>query len=53
MYSVFRKLENGDLLPVRSYVELEEAQRLVALFNECWPNQYCVQEKGKDADVEG
>jgi hypothetical protein len=35
MYKVFRKLVNGELVLVRSYAELEEAKRVVTLFNKC------------------
>jgi hypothetical protein len=35
MYNVFRKLVNGELVLVRSYAELEEAKRVVTLFNKC------------------
>jgi hypothetical protein len=33
MYSIFRKLVNGEFVLVRSYAEFEEAKRVVALFN--------------------
>lgn len=52
MYDIFRKLEDGELLLVRSYAELEEAKRVVALFNESWPGDYCIREAGTDVDVE-
>ncbi len=50
MYNVFRKLVNGELVLVRSYAELEEAKLVVALFNECWPGEYCVREGKSSAD---
>jgi hypothetical protein len=51
MYNVLRKLGNGELLLVRSCAELEEAKRLAAFLNECWPGEYCVRETGTEADT--
>ena len=52
MYNVFRKLANGELVLVRSYAELDEAKQVVALFNECWPREYCIRDAVSGADVE-
>jgi hypothetical protein len=52
VYKVFRRLVNDELPLVRSYAELEEVKRLVALFNECCPGEYCIREAGSDADAE-
>jgi hypothetical protein len=51
MFNVLRKLENGELLLVRSCAELEEAKRLAAFFNECWPGEYCVRKSGTEDDT--
>jgi hypothetical protein len=51
MYNVLRTLENGELLLVRSFAELEEAKRLAAFLNECWPGEYCVGKSGAENDT--
>jgi hypothetical protein len=39
-YNLFRKLEDGELLLVKSFVTLEEGKTILALFDETWPGEY-------------
>ena len=49
-FSVFRKLEGGEMVLVKTYAELEEAKQVVALFNENWPGEYCI--RGVDTGID-
>lgn len=52
MYSVFRKLENGEFLHVASRDELEQVVQLVEAFNAHWPGEYIVRDsEGNDVDL--
>ena len=49
MYTVYRKLENGEFLHLASRDELEEAVQLVKAFKVHWPAEYVVRDsQGND-----
>ena len=52
MYSVFRQLENGEVLHVASRDELELAIQLVRELKVFWPTEYVVRDsEGNDVDL--
>jgi hypothetical protein len=54
MYSVFTRLDNGELLFVASRDELQQALQLVEEFHANWPHEYVLRDwKGEDVDVMG
>jgi len=44
MYSVFRQLENGELVHVAFRDDLEQAVQLVKTLNSDWPGEYEVRD---------
>ena len=43
-YNIYRKLEDGEKLFVTSIKDREEAERMLASFDEQWPATYEIQE---------
>ena len=43
-YDILRKLENGEVLPIASRNDLEEARELAESLNDYWPAEYIVRE---------
>ena len=49
MYTVFKRLENGDFNQVAQCAELEDAAQLIEQFSELWPGEYVVRDsEGND-----
>lgn len=52
VYTVLRKLENGECLHVASRDNREEVLQLVADLNTYWPGEYIVRDaQGRDIDL--
>ena len=51
-YTIFRKLETGELLRVATREDLTEAERLAQALDEYWPADYSVLDSWSAAEVE-
>ena len=51
-YTVFRKLETGELLQVATRDDLREAERLAQALDQYWPADYPVLDAPSAAEVE-
>ena len=49
-YDILRKLENGEVLPIASRNDLEEAKQLAESLNAYWPAEYIVRECASGAE---
>ena len=49
-YDILRKLETGELLPIASRNDLEEAKQLAESLNSYWPAEYIVRETESGAE---
>jgi hypothetical protein len=51
-YTIFRKLETGELLRVAARDDLHQAQQLVQSLDEHWPADYTILDSESTAEVE-
>ena len=51
-YTIFRKLETGELLRVATRDDLREAEQLAQSLHEYWPAEYSVLDRQSAAEVE-
>jgi hypothetical protein len=49
-YDILRRMENGEVLPIASRRDLEEAKELAESLNAYWPAEYIVRECASGAE---
>jgi hypothetical protein len=49
-YDILRRMENGEVLPIASRGNLEEAKELAESLNDYWPAEYIVRENESGAE---
>ncbi len=51
-YDILRRMENGEMLPIASRRNLEEAKELAESLNAYWPAEYIVRECASGAEFQ-